>query len=265
VAPRSWRLGFALPHPGSHSSRCLHQALDLLLLTSSFMDLIGTGIYPLHQAARLVGAKPRSVRRWLQGYSRKYKGDRVRSEPLWRTQLEGHDLLDEVIGFRDLLELRMVAAFVQHGVDLKTIRATVDEAATSFGATYPLTNQRFLTDGKRIFLDAIERTTGEPRLVDVLRKQFVFSDIIKPSLYAGIEYGKNGACRWYPMGKRKAIVLDPELQFGTPIVAEAGIPTDTIYASFLAEGRDKAIVARVFDINPKMVTAAVEFEEKLAA
>lgn len=38
------------------------------------MNIIGNGIYPLHQAARLVDAEPRAIRRWLQGYSRKYKG-----------------------------------------------------------------------------------------------------------------------------------------------------------------------------------------------
>lgn len=229
------------------------------------MKILGTGLYPLHQAARLVGAEPRAVRRWLKGYGRKYRGERVRSEPLWHTQLEGEDLPDDVIGFRDLLELRMVAAFVRHGVDLKVIRATVDAATQNFGTSYPLTNQKFLTDGKRIFLDAIEQATGEPRMIDVLKKQFVFADIIKPSLYAGIEYGSDGACRWYPELRRKVIVLDPSLQFGTPVVAEAGIPTDTIHASYLAEGGDKAMVARVFNITPKMVVAAVMFEERLAA
>jgi uncharacterized protein (DUF433 family) len=229
------------------------------------MNLIGTGIYPLHQAARLVGVEPRAVRRWLQGYGRKYKGDRVRSGPLWRTQFLGEELPDEVIGFRDLLELRMVAAFVRHGVDLKVIRATVEAAARTFGKDYPLTSQKFLTDGKRIFLEAVGEATGEPHMIDVLRKQFVFSDIIKPSLYAGIVYGDEGALRWFPNARRKTIMLDPALQFGTPVIAEVGIPTDTIYASFLAEGKDRATVARVFDIAPKMVVEAVDFELKLAA
>ena len=80
-----------------------------------------------------------------------------------------------------------------------------------------------------------------------------------------IEYGAEGAVRWFPMGKRKTILLDPALQFGTPIVAHAGIPTDTIYSSYIAEGRDQEMVARVFDITPKMVIDAVEFEERLAA
>lgn len=229
------------------------------------MDIIGTGIYPLNQAARLIGAEPRALRRWVQGYSRKCNGERVRSLPLWDTQLKDEGLPEEVIGFRDLLELRMVSAFVRHGVDLKVIRATVESASRDFGQNYPLTNQQFLTDGKRIFLQAIEQETGEPRMIDVLRKQFVFSDIIKPSLYAGIEYDEDGAIRWYPLGKRKAIVLDPALQFGTPVVTHVGIPTDTIYASYLAEGRDKGMVARIFDLTPNMVSEAVEFEERLAA
>jgi uncharacterized protein (DUF433 family) len=229
------------------------------------MNLIGAGIYPLHQAARLVDAEPRAIRRWLQGYTRKYKGQNVRSEPLWKTQLRDEGLPDEVIGFRDLLELRMVSAFVRHGVDLKVIRATVDAAARNLGADYPLTNRQFLTDGKRIFLEAIEKATAELRMIDVLDRQYVFSDIIKPSLYAGIEYGLDGAERWFPVPKRKTIVLDPAVQFGTPILADVGIPTDTIHASFIAEGRDRGMVARVFDISPSMVDAAVEFEERLAA
>lgn len=229
------------------------------------MSLIGTGIYPISQAAKLVGAEPRALRRWLRGYNRKYRGKYVRSQPLWPTQLRDQDVPDEVIGFRDLLEARLVAAFVKHGVSLKVIRATIDAASHHFGTDYPLTQQAFLTDGKRIFLDAIEANTGEEKIIDVVRKQYVFSDIIKPSLYAGIEYDEDGATRWFPLENKKTIVLDPERQFGTPIVADSGIPTDTIYASYLAEERDVPLVARIFNISSHSVSDAVEFEERLAA
>lgn len=230
------------------------------------MTLIGTGIYPLNQAARLVGAQPRSVRRWLKGYGRTYKGQHVRSEPLWTTEFANEELPGDVVGFRDLIELRMVAAFSKQGVDLKIIRATADAAREEYGNRYPLTLKRFRSDGRRIFAEAIAKVTGEPHLIDLLRRQFVFSDIITPSLYAGIEYEDEDARRWYPMGPRKkAIVLDPALQFGTPVLSEAGIPTDTVYASYLAEGRDSKAVARIFDIPSKMVDLAVQFEQQLPA
>lgn len=229
------------------------------------MDIFGTGIYPLNQAAKLVGAAPRALRRWLCGYDRLSHGKHIHSKPLWTTQLVDQGLPGEVIGFHDLLEVRMVAAFVHHGVDLKVIRSTIEAATKYFGQDYPLSQQTFLTDGKRIFLEAIEDQTGDEKMIDVLKKQYVFSDIIRPSLYSGIEYGAHGATRWFPLGEEKSIVLDPGRQFGTPIVTESGIPTDTIYASYLAEKRDMSMVARIFDITQGQVNDAVEFEERLAA
>lgn len=229
-------------------------------------QVIGAGLYPLPQAARLVGQQARYVRRWLQGYSWRYKGGRSSSPPLWRTQFEGDDLPGDVtIGFRDLLELRMVAEFVKHGVHLRVIRSTIEAAARYFGSDYPLSNRQFLTDGKKVFLEAVEAATGSPKLIDVAGRQFVFRDVIRPSLYAGIEYDDGAASRWFPVNKSRKIVLDPEVQFGTPILAEAGIPTDTIFDAWRAEGKDRAAVARIYGISPGMVSAAVAFEERLSA
>ncbi len=228
-------------------------------------NLVGEGLYPLHQAARLVGEEPRTVRRWLKGYSWKYRDGRSYSGPLWPTQFQEEDLPGErVISFRDLLELRMVAEFAKHGVALKLIRATIEVASKEFGSTYPLSNRQFLTDGKRIFMQAVEAATGNEKMIDVVGRQFVFGHIIRQSLFAGIEYEGGNASRWYPE-KKKAVVLDPEVQFGTPILKDAGIPTDTIFDAWQAEGKDRAAVARLYGISPAMVNAAVGFEQRLAA
>lgn len=229
--------------------------------------LIGTGLYPLRQAARLVGSDARTVGRWLKGYSWKAKNGRGRSRPLWPLEhVADEDLGDErVLGFRDLLELRTVARFVDQGVSLRVIRATIDVARAYLG-DYPLHSRRFLTDGKRIFLQAVERAGEEPRLLDVRRRQFVFEDIIRPSLFGGIEYAADGqALRWFPLPRSRQVVLDPQIQFGEPVVAEAGVPSDAVYAAYLAEGKDVARVARLYAISPSAVQAAVRFEQQLAA
>lgn len=225
------------------------------------MELVGTGVYPLRHAARLVGAPPAAIRRWVVGYVRRGR----HYPPLWKTQLLDAGFAEPVIGFRDLLELRLVAAFEKHGVGLTVIRATADLAREEFGIGYPLTAKRFLTDGKSIFLDAI-RSTGESSMIDMPKRQMVFGEVIRPSLYAGIEYDGVRARRWYPLGDdKRGVVLDPGVQFGVPIVTNAGIPTDVVHASFLAEGGDRRKVARIFSISPKEVDAAVRFEHKLAA
>lgn len=228
-------------------------------------SLVGTGLYSLPQASRLVGADPRSVRRWMLGYRRLYRGESRTLPPLWRTQFTEQDLAEPTIGFRDLLELRLVNAFAKHGVHLSVIRATADAARTIFGSDYPLTMRRFLTDGRRIFAEVVE-ASGEAHMIEPAQGQYVFSSIVKPSLYAGIEYEGETARRWFPMGSgKKSVVLDPEIQFGAPIVTETGIPTDTLYAAYRAEGGDKDAVARIFAIEPRHVEAAIRFEERLAA
>jgi uncharacterized protein (DUF433 family) len=184
---------------------------------------------------------------------------------LWQPELAGVDLGEPVVSFRDLLELRLVAVFVGHGVSLRVIRATADFARREFGTDYPLSSRRFLTDGRTIFLEAVA-AEGKDELMDVPKRQLVFSTIVRPSLYEGIEYEADRARRWYPMGgSGKVVMLDPKVQFGTPIVASAGIPTDTLHAAFLAEGRDRKAVARIYGVLPQEVDAAVKFETKLAA
>jgi uncharacterized protein (DUF433 family) len=226
--------------------------------------LLDTGVYSLGQAARLIRAETRAVRRWMCGYRRKYGEGHRHSDPLWKTQLDGADLEEPAIGFRDLMELRLVRAFTEAGVSLHVIKATIEAAQETLHTDYPLTSRRFLTDGRKIYESAVSEATGDETLVDVRAHQIVFTNVIKPSLYAGIDYDGNIARMWRP-SDGKGIALDPSRQFGTPIVAEVGVPTDTLYEAFLAEGKDSKAVARQYEVSPKHVAAAVRFEERLRA
>lgn len=172
---------------------------------------------------------------------------------------------DQVLSFKDLLELRTVARFVKQGVSLRVVRATI-EVAREYLGDYPLHSRRFVTDGRKIFLEAVERVGDETKMLDVRERQFAFESIIRPSLIEGIEYGDDSqALRWYPVSKRKVIVLDPGLQFGEPIIAKAGVPTDTLAAAFKAEQEDAHRVGRLYRVSPEAVRAAVVFEHRLAA
>lgn len=230
------------------------------------MNLLGGGLYPVVQAARLVGVEPRSVRRWLKGYSWNYRDGRSSSGPLWTLQYANDEELgaEQVLGFHDLLELRAVAKFIEHRVPLKVIRATIEQATEQFGP-HPLHTQHFMTDGRTFFHEAIE-LTGQHNLVDFKGKQIVFDAVIRPSLFTGIDYATSGqAQRWFPVQGRQVIVLDPRKQFGEPIIAAAGVPTDTIAAAVKAEGGDRKRVATLYRVTPAAVDAAVNFERRLAA
>jgi len=171
---------------------------------------------------------------------------------------------EQVLSFRDLLELRTVARFIERGVSLQVVRATIEVAREVLG-DYPLHSRRFVTDGKKIFLDAVNRV-GEAALLDLKERQYAIDAVIRPSLIDGIEYDQNAkALRWYPNPKQRAVVLDPQVQFGEPIVAESGVPTDTLAAAYLAENKDLNRVARLYRTTPQAVKAAIAFELRLAA
>src|SRR5688500_10877347 len=145
------------------------------------MELTGIGLYSLPEAARLIGAEPRNIRRWLFGYHYRHgNAPSSFSPPLWETQLAKLGRL--IIGFRDLIELRFVNAFVKHGVDLRVVRRCAGTAREMFGAQYPFTMERFRTDGKTIYYDAME-AEGGPDLLDLQKRQWSFDSVIRPSLY----------------------------------------------------------------------------------
>lgn len=235
----------------------------------------GTGIYSIQEASRLIGVPGRDISRWLFGYHyRKKAGDsstRVDMAPLWTTELAGEDFDENVIGFRDLLELRFIREFSQHGVPVQIIRRCLKNATLMYGVSHPMTLPRFRTDGRTIYAEAIHEEAKDNSLVDLRSRQSVFKEIIRPSLYAGIVYDESGkqASKWYPdaqRGKRSPIVMDPTRQFGTPIIEQTGTPTSVLYSSFLAEGADaaaKAITARVYEVPAKAVDVAIRFEESL--
>lgn len=227
------------------------------------MSLVGVGLYTFAEAAKLVGVQSRDLRRWLDGYSyRDRNKESVRSEPLWKTELTDEEV--EGISFHDLLEVRFVAAFRKHGVSLQTIRCASQHARELFDRPYPFTCKRFQTDGRTIFAQAIH-DTGETELLDLVKKQYAFSQIIEPSLYRGIEFGNNElARRWFPLSRSRSVVLDPMIAFGKPIVTDVGIRTSTLYDAFLAEGTKRA-VSRLYEVPLASVEAAISFEKRLAA
>jgi uncharacterized protein (DUF433 family) len=221
------------------------------------MELTGIGLYTLQEAERLTGAQAREVSRWLFGYT--IKGGI--GAPLWKSQLA--DLDEKVIGFRDLMELRIVKAFRNHDVPLQVIRAAIEGAKAMFGTEYPFTAHRFLTDGKSIFSEALQEH-GDAEMTDLAKRQLVFEHIVRPALYTGIEFaGDGGAMRWFPLKRSKVIVLDPEIAFGKPVLTDYGVRTEIVAETFKAE-KNKQTVASLFDIPVAAVEAAIRYEQMAA-
>lgn len=223
-------------------------------------DWLGVGLYTAAEAARLLRLPPRNVRRWIGGYDYTHRGERQRAAPLWAPQLPKLD--NQLgLGFLDLMQLRVVASFVAQGVTLQAIRLALVRAAEVLRQDHPFTAARFKTDGRRVFLEIADEV-GEQQLYDLARRQYSFHQVIAPS-FKDVDFEADVMARWWPMGRRHQVVLDPQRSFGAPIGVRSGIPTATLAAVTEGEGSERA-VTRWFPVTEREVRDAIEFERHLA-
>lgn len=222
---------------------------------------IGTGFYTVPEAARLLKIAPLNIRRWLGGYSYS-KGDKVVKMPrLWTPQLPGHAHHIE-LGFRDLIELRVIKGFVDEGVSLKTIRHCLEFARECAKDDRPFSTQQFRTDGRRIYLEGLRRT-GEEELLDLKDRQYVIKKMIDRT-FRDLDLADDIVVRWRPFDGKPSIVIDPARAFGQPIATDAGVPTVVLAQAVKAEGSVER-VTRLYDVSATAVRDAVRFEHSLAA
>jgi uncharacterized protein (DUF433 family) len=221
-----------------------------------------TGIYTVRDAARLTRVSTGRIRRWLRGYRYRSRKKAYASPPLWRGQWEPIDQ-SLALGFLDLIEIRFVDAFLKAGVSWATLRQARERAEEMFKVSHPFCTNRFVTDGREIFVE-LHRETGEPSLIEIVQRQAVFAHIIKPFLKE-LEFAEgSGLVRWWPLGEKRLVVLDPTRNFGRPIVAQHGVPTEVLANAAKAAG-SMAEVARWYEVPEREIHDAVEFEQRLAA
>lgn len=228
--------------------------------TAENAGFVGVGIYSTAQASRLTGIPAQNIRRWTRGYHYTYAGRRQEQPPVVETQLPEveHEF---AIGFLDLMEVRFIDAFRHHGVSLPAIRQAAERAREVLDSSHPFSRYSFKTDGKTIFAEIAERS-NDPVLLDLVHSQYAFREVLAPYLYRGIDFESETPIRWWPMPSKKKVVLDPQRQFGQPIVAREGVRTEVLAAAFRAEESIER-VARWFDVDKDSVCAAVEFENFL--
>lgn len=234
------------------------QATPRTAMDTTGQDLLGTGIYTVPEASRLVGVSCGRIRRWLRGYSFGVKAGTSHSPPVWGGQIAPSNgtLL---LGFRDLLEMRFVDAFLRAGVTWPTLRRTHNRCSELLHSRHPFCTGHFKTDGCHI----LSSVRGEEPIFDVLSGQVYFEEFIRTALL-GLEFSDNNLVRWWPLGEEHQVVIDPCRSFGRPILPIEGVPTDTL-AHAVAAGSSPCNVCAWFDVPRESLADALEFEHLIAA
>ena len=231
--------------------------------------MLGKGIYTPAEAAALIKAPVAEVRRWAFGYERRRAGVKVHYGPLIRTelpQIEGKQALT----FRELVELMYIKGFRRAGAPWRLVHEAAAVAARMFDTEHPFAMRRFFADPAGIYA-LLEDSGGGESLVRLEgHGQHTLREVVQPYL-GQLEFDPMEVpTRWWPLGREGRVVVDPQVSFGEPVVAEIGVPTRTLADALHAEqayDADRAMerVAWLYRVPPRHVQTAVRFEEWLAA
>jgi uncharacterized protein (DUF433 family) len=231
--------------------------------------MIGRGLYTPAEAASLLKAPVAEVKRWAFGYERRRRGEKVRYQPLIQTDLpeiEGQRALT----FTELVELMYIKGFRRAGAPWKLVHEAAGVAARMFGTGHPFAMRKFFADPNGIYA-LLQESGGDESLVRLEgHGQHTFAEVVKPYL-GQLEFDPMDVpTRWWPLGREGRVVVDPQVSFGEPIVAEIGVPTRVLADALEAEkGYDpeRALerVSWVYKVPPRHVRTAVRFEEWLKA
>lgn len=218
----------------------------------------GIGVYSVPEAARLIGMRSQTLRSWVGELDHLEAKPDLRRCPLWSAQYSRSDG-DQYLGFRDLVEARIVKALRSNGIPLQTVRRCLDRARTLIGDDHPFSTRNFQSDGKTIFLEIVRGGT-DPILVDLRQGQQAFRTILDQSL-SGLEFGEEVAERWF-LNFKKSIVADPKRSFGQPVVVSNGMTTKCVTEAVLAEGSAER-VALLYEMKVAEIKDAISFEQAL--
>ncbi|KRR11300.1 hypothetical protein CQ12_05605 [Bradyrhizobium jicamae] len=222
---------------------------------TDWSSIADQGLYTVPMVARILAAKPGKVKSWVEGY-----GNSDASPILIRQlpQVGGKT----VLGFLDLIESAFIRHFREAGFSPQTIRKVALKLRDRHGVDHPFAmDKRFRANGKHIF-EEVATDEGEKRLVNLMNDNFEIVPAVEPSLFDQVFYVEDIARSWHPLRNHPNVVMDPKISFGRPVVKNIWIPTETLFASYQAEG-DVETAAEEFGVSRRNVEDAVSFEQDI--
>jgi len=144
---------------------------------------------------------------------------------------------------------------------LQKIRKALSEAQKLIGGHH-FAQRSFFTDGHNIFLQV--RDDADALLELLTDGQWVIASVIR-ELSHQIHFDRPTglAQRWYPLGVKGLVVLDPLVSFGNPTIIGRGVSTAVIYDNFLAERKRIKKVCNWMSLDKREVDAAISIEERI--
>lgn len=200
--------------------------------------------YQVQEAARYARIAPQTVRQWQKETAGALAPRDAR----------------ESLSYMQLIEVAVVAALRKAGVPLRRIREAREWLSRTLKSEFPFAQYKFKHDGRRLFIDFADIVGAKSGFGKLLRPdqqgQLAWEPII--GRLEEFDYERHDiVIRWHLAGPNSAVVIDPRVSFGSPMVN--GVPTWTIKGRWAA-GEPPDEIADDFGLRKEHVVDALSFE-----
>jgi uncharacterized protein (DUF433 family)/DNA-binding transcriptional MerR regulator len=171
--------------------------------------------------------------------------------------VSGRELL---IGFEDLISMRVIAILRALGVSWKKIHRAEDWLRGMTGYSRPFAIERVWTETTDVFAEFHEGFVAASR-----GGQLAFTEMLEQYLQSVHDMifvphnGVNVADSWMP---HEDVLMNPRIQFGEPCIRGTRIRT-RIIRQLLEGGDTTSYLMRAFELSDQQINHALEWENRL--
>ena len=188
--------------------------------------------YGLTETSHYLIIPQATVRSWVVGRPYPTK----RGKKYFKPVIDLPDAAIRSLSFINLIEVHVLDAIRrEHSVPLDKIRIAIDYLRDEFGSEHPLAEESFATDGLNLFVEKYGQ------LINVTRAgQLGMKALLEAYLRRIDRDAKGVAVRLYPFTRKrspeepKAVVIDPYISFGRPVLIGTGIATSVVAERYKA-------------------------------
>lgn len=211
---------------------------------------IGIGIYSASEIARILRVPYRTVYTWMNKYWDKKLGQNYGSNYSWVK--DG----SRSVSFHTFIEFYVMMRFSEAGVKPKQVIEAHKELVKMYKTAFPFALKEVLkginSDGKHVYLKTkqgiIELNGTKQFNLDLIQLFFINLEFDNDNL----------ASKFWPIGKKKSILVDPERRFGHPVIDGKNILPEIIFNHYKA-GDPVAYIAHVYKLSEQEVHNALEY------
>lgn len=211
----------------------------------------GQGVYTQSDISRILNLPYSKVSYWIKHYFKKALQDDNSYQYYFST--DNH----LTVNFYALVEIYIFNALREFKIPTKKILESHNNLSKIYNTPYPFAFKDMILNGRDIFFDKSNQ------LITADKLQYSFTEFIRP-FAKKLKFDSNKmAAMLYPLGMDKSVVVDPKIQFGSPIIKGTRIDTQTIFQLHKG-GETEEFIAEIYNLTLSKVQDAIEFHSKAA-